>query len=472
MRISAIFVFIFTFGCSVFAWQPQEFRAEDLTAADPRLLDALAYDGVIQVQTDNVNIDNGELLAEINRCIETSPRVFPTVETSHGERFTIAAKSGDSGFPVCAPTAEHLRHSVLDFVGKSFSAGFLPEVASNSATFLDHYHLYTVEKSVPAEEPLVPLHIDRGLFLVITPAEGLVVERTGEDGRLVEVLVETKPNHVLILVGGGLARFQSNFKPCMHGVGRVAAPRAVLARMYLLSNEEKRGESSGEGGRWRRLTEQQCKADEKMCWHQCMKVEGCEVDDSVCWDRKKEVFCNPNQHNTNCGLVCPALMATSGSTEDEFCFGGTSMFMDGFQWCLAGGQPCVILFTERFKLDSKLKFIFGCLAVFLLGACVEGIVVTRKKVVGQDRRRIGKSKKALASVLFGTNLTVAYLIMLVAMTYSIELFFSVIFGLVVGHLVWKNEKDAALYESPEPCCITAPNSTQVTASLAHNCQCG
>jgi hypothetical protein len=114
------------------------------------------------------------------------------------------------------------------------------------------------------------------------------------------------------------------------------------------------------------------------------------------------------------------------------------------------------------------KFLLGCLAVFLLGASVEGIVIVRKNVVSG---RKNKRRKLAAAVLFGANLTLAYSIMLVAMTYSIELFTSVILGLVAGHLFWKNEQDAAKYESPEPCCITAPNSTQVTSSLAHNCQC-
>ena len=139
----------------------------------------------------------------------------------------------------------------------------------------------------------------------------------------------------------------------------------------------------------------------------------------------------------------------------------TSMYMDGFHFSLSGGNlPCMVLFGSAFVLDEYWKFGLGMLVVFLMAATVEGIVLVRKRL-GNLRYRGLKRKKAILGVLFGVNMTLAYLAMLVAMTYSVELFASVILGLIAGHLYWKNEN---LTQSQDPCCATQ-------SSLAHNCQC-
>lgn len=139
----------------------------------------------------------------------------------------------------------------------------------------------------------------------------------------------------------------------------------------------------------------------------------------------------------------------------------SSMYMDGFHFSLSGGNlPCMVLFTSAFVLDESWKFGLGCILVFLMAGTIEGFVRLRKKV-GSLRIRGLKKKKAVLGVLFGLNMTLAYLAMLVAMTYSIELFASVILGLIAGHIFWKNEN---LETSQEPCCATQ-------SSLAHNCQC-
>ena len=51
---------------------------------------------------------------------------------------------------------------------------------------------------------------------------------------------------------------------------------------------------------------------------------------------------------------------------------------------------------------------------------------------------------------FALNLLLGYLAMLVIMTYSFELFFSVIVGLVAGHSFFN--WNSAVGESIDPCC--------------------
>ena len=121
----------------------------------------------------------------------------------------------------------------------------------------------------------------------------------------------------------------------------------------------------------------------------------------------------------------------------------TTMYMDSFHWSLADSKlPCISLFTSYLLLDETWKFLLGCVLSFFIAASIEGLVMMREY-------------NKLVSVLFGMNMIFAYLAMLAAMTYSVELFISVILGLVAGHVFWKTDN---FHESHEPCCITAPTS--------------
>ena len=55
-------------------------------------------------------------------------------------------------------------------------------------------------------------------------------------------------------------------------------------------------------------------------------------------------------------------------------------------------------------------------------------------------------------LLFGFNVGSGYLAMLVAMTYSVELFLCMVAGLVAGHAIFNSE--AAVGESVDPCCAS------------------
>ena len=62
------------------------------------------------------------------------------------------------------------------------------------------------------------------------------------------------------------------------------------------------------------------------------------------------------------------------------------------------------------------------------------------------------ARRLVIVCLFGLNLVSGYLAMLVAMTYSIELFACVVFGLCLGHFVFNTR--SVVGESIDPCCVS------------------
>ena len=76
------------------------------------------------------------------------------------------------------------------------------------------------------------------------------------------------------------------------------------------------------------------------------------------------------------------------------------------------------------------------------------------------------ARRILVVTLFGLNLVLGYLAMLVAMTYSIELFCCVVLGLCLGHLVFNTK--SAVGESIDPCCASQGPSTLAVSNNALN----
>ena len=73
--------------------------------------------------------------------------------------------------------------------------------------------------------------------------------------------------------------------------------------------------------------------------------------------------------------------------------------------------------------------------------------------------RILKSKAIIrffiSLSLFGINLALGYMAMLVAMTYSVELFSCVVVGLIIGHAIFNMKQPVG--ESIDPCCAPSQN---------------
>merc|ERR1711862_182638 len=153
---------------------------------------------------------------------------------------------------------------------------------------------------------------------------------------------------------------------------------------------------------------------------------------------------------------------------DEYCYGGTSMYMDGFQW---RGVYCVIYLFPAWTLNARWKVFLACVGTILSGIFLEGIITARRQILlSKEFRKKSRNMKLYISMsIYGIQVTVGYLVMLIVMTYNIPLFICVILGLMIGHVLFqvidimkvsskilpKNKKLKAysiIIEGATPCC--------------------
>ena len=137
------------------------------------------------------------------------------------------------------------------------------------------------------------------------------------------------------------------------------------------------------------------------------------------------------------------------------------MYMEGFEIAGQGENQCIMLFFDVFTLDTPLKFGFGCVFVFFLGFVIEVLIAFRRYLT----KRANSSPEGLTIPwqlailsIFALSLVLGYLAMLVAMTYSIELFICVVAGLVIGHGVFN--LGTPVGETVDPCCASQNIATK------------
>jgi hypothetical protein len=120
-----------------------------------------------------------------------------------------------------------------------------------------------------------------------------------------------------------------------------------------------------------------------------------------------------------------------------FCYGGTTMYMEGFQWIQS--STCVVLLFPSWVLNSSWKYILAVIVTFLFALGLEKFIQQRRKVMAYMES--GTNRLFVSAVFYGIQLSVGYLLMLIIMIYSFALFMAVILGLVSGHILF-NAKDA------------------------------
>ena len=222
-----------------------------------------------------------------------------------------------------------------------------------------------------------------------------------------------------------------------------------------------------------------CGEGEIFCWKQCMDATQlpCDPSSALCFDHGDDtVILFPESRDdmcpsgmANCELICPEELNgydnTTHPTNDNstgFCTGsGTSMFMDGFQFVLAGHSPCLNWFFIPATMDSWWKFFFGMCGQFILAVAVEGLGLVRRNVFKMSQDASPGQKSVYRGALFGLHMLqafIGYLIMLGAMTYSVEVMISVLLGLGIGYLVFNSEFPPS--KKAEPCCVENYNSVQ------------
>ena len=135
-----------------------------------------------------------------------------------------------------------------------------------------------------------------------------------------------------------------------------------------------------------------------------------------------------------------------------------SMYMDGFHWSLIWWKndnsthyknqtSCLVYLAPEWTLTNARTFKSAMAYAFLMGLLTEAVTVVMEHMLkplalvvtstGTDNTRDGRRLVTrLLAVVYGLRQGWGYLIMLVAMTFSMELLCSVLAGLMVGHFVF------------------------------------
>ena len=145
---------------------------------------------------------------------------------------------------------------------------------------------------------------------------------------------------------------------------------------------------------------------------------------------------------------------SSDFIEEKYCYGKSSMFMQGFEW---EGTTCVVYLFSSWVVTTRAALIGACFGTVAFGILVEFIIRKRRTTLAKLEK--GMIKMAWSASLYAAQLTSSYLVMLIVMTYSGPLFISVIAGLVLGHVMfnWEDvvgEKGSGEVnlEGSTPCC--------------------
>lgn len=146
--------------------------------------------------------------------------------------------------------------------------------------------------------------------------------------------------------------------------------------------------------------------------------------------------------------VSPATIDIETTVEEielPFCYSGTTMYMEGFQWIQS--STCVIMLFPTWVLNSVTKYVCAVIGTIFAAIGLEKFIQQRRKTMAY--MEAGPLRLVVSAIFYGFQLTIGYLLMLVIMIYSGALFLSVILGLVIGHVLF-NARDAiwSIHESP------------------------
>eukprot|EP00090_Calanus_glacialis_P033852 TRINITY_DN5638_c0_g1_i1.p1 TRINITY_DN5638_c0_g1~~TRINITY_DN5638_c0_g1_i1.p1 ORF type:complete len:545 (-),score=136.05 TRINITY_DN5638_c0_g1_i1:1228-2862(-) len=373
----------------------------------------------------------------------------------------------------------------------------------STTLYKEHIHVYQpLEGQNDENVYAAPFHTDNGLLLMITPFQEHPLQVKNKMGEIVET-GELGDDALLVLVASGLSQWllkgtksSSKFFPVPHAVPSLInniSPRTVFARMKVVPMDAFPTNMEAQKMKKRNLFEQffngvknaasevcpitkpayqlalekswstlkttECSHSEAYCWMNCLELPTtCPQSPVQCINKDAKPCCTDTitedceNMDQSCRWECKA---SNHTTDDKFCNGqGTDMYMQGFTASGNAKDACVILLFKSWVLDTRAKFGFGCVGVILLGIAIEGLLCLRREL--QSRKILlrirGVARRVSIVLLFALNIGSGYLAMLVAMTYSVELFICMVIGLVMGHAIFNTE--AAVGESVDPCCAS------------------
>lgn len=141
----------------------------------------------------------------------------------------------------------------------------------------------------------------------------------------------------------------------------------------------------------------------------------------------------------------------STNASESFCDASMkmAMYMDGIKSTFLqsdGTTHCLNLLFSNCTLDTRLKFLLGMVCVFNLGIALEYLSLFRiKYIVKLERNRRDGTTTSRAQVQFltylqGLQVLIGYILMLVVMTYSVELILATVGGIMMGFYMFYKQK--------------------------------
>jgi len=380
----------------------------------------------------------------------------------------------------------------------------------SSTNFKEHIHVYKpMEGAADAGVFAAPFHTDNGLLLMVTPFQEHPLQIKNRGGDYVSTARVTDDS-LLVLIANALPHWllqgtkaSKKFFSVPHAVPSLnneLLSRVVFARMKVVPGESfpcnsEVGEANHintfeqffrdgpsvattelcpiEKPLYQALAMQtrsvenqmkeQCDKGQAWCWMNCLNVpqEPCANATITCTNQYDKPCCTDTvtENCENMDQSCAWKQTCNDqppTPTNDFCLpgSGTDMYMQGFTTSGKAKDACVILLFNSWVLNSREKFGIGCVGVILLGIAIEGMLCLRRLL--QSRKILprlrGVSRRAAIIFLFALNIASGYLAMLVAMTYSMELFLCMVVGLVAGHAFFNSE--APVGESVDPCCAS------------------
>lgn len=219
--------------------------------------------------------------------------------------------------------------------------------------------------------------------------------------------------------------------------------------------------------RFRSVVSDACPKDTVWCWAHCMDTSQLPCGkDAVCWDHRGNVLKDPNMHcmggddDSTGGVYCaPKCLTPEQSSSNQsygnngFCIGrGTSMYMQGFESSILSGSgghvECVNLLFPAWTLDGRVKFATACVGVFCFCLLVQYIASLR---AAMSKPGSGWQGAVWTALFYGLHITCGYFAMLIAMTYSVELFAMICLGLTTGYALFILGKSSESHGDYEAC---------------------
>uniref|UniRef100_A0A7S2KLP6 Copper transport protein n=1 Tax=Zooxanthella nutricula TaxID=1333877 RepID=A0A7S2KLP6_9DINO len=209
-----------------------------------------------------------------------------------------------------------------------------------------------------------------------------------------------------------------------------------------------------------------CPAGEMRCWMRCQTIDFDQKQCESMWrqnpgsDRYGQfrpqcvskgtgLLKDPEEMCDDCIPVCGLDADSTGPIpspgkqegEQAFCLsngGGTTMYMSGFKWTSsATEETCVAFLFPSLVINQRWKLAAACVGAIAIAASLELANAAKRAVTKPARsKRFPLAARGMGLALQALMLTLAYVAMLFVMTYSLELFFSVIIGLVLGPMLF------------------------------------